>query len=144
MHALRQKHPSSLSRLAYEMRRYLLFGNFVVKNNLVHHTSSVTEISFYSEVFVGPDGGILKEGDTITLPKLARTYERIAEGGEREFYEGELAGDIVKDIQDRGKVHCIFCAESVTSTLRLFIPWRNKLTYFSMFIHSLPKVYYKC
>ena len=36
-------------------------------------------------------------------PKLARTLEIIAEKGGDEFYEGELAEEIVQDNRDAGK-----------------------------------------
>ncbi|XP_033118890.1 glutathione hydrolase 1 proenzyme-like isoform X2 [Anneissia japonica] len=80
-------------------------NGFIVTDALAKAILSKKEIieedPSLSEVFVGPDGGILKEGDTMFRLKLARTYERIAEGGEKEFYEGELSKDILKDIQDR-------------------------------------------
>ncbi|XP_033127913.1 glutathione hydrolase 1 proenzyme-like [Anneissia japonica] len=73
-----------------ELAKFILAKKDIIKND-----------SSLSEVFVSPDKEILKEGNIMTRLKLARTYRRIATGGEREFYEGDLATDILKDIQDR-------------------------------------------
>ncbi|XP_012943138.1 glutathione hydrolase 1 proenzyme, partial [Aplysia californica] len=45
-----------------------------------------------------------KEGEMIRRPKLARTLQRIADGGAAEFYNGSLADDIVKEIQGAGGI----------------------------------------
>lgn len=50
---------------------------------------------------------MLKENDTITFPKLAQTYRKIAEGGAGAFYEGEVAQNLVKDIQAAGGVFAV-------------------------------------
>ena len=48
------------------------------------------------------NGNLLKEGDKIKRPKLAKTFERIAEDP-LSFYQNSLADDIVADISDRGQ-----------------------------------------
>ena len=48
------------------------------------------------------NGELLKEGDIIKRPKMAKTLRRIAED-EFTFYNGSLALDIVKDIAEYGK-----------------------------------------
>ncbi|XP_029024805.1 glutathione hydrolase 1 proenzyme [Betta splendens] len=56
------------------------------------------------EVFCGKNGDILKENDTIKFPKLAETYRKIADMGPGTFYEGQLAQDLVRDIQEAGGI----------------------------------------
>ena len=51
-------------------------------------------------VFVNPrTGNIWSEGDVYTFPSLGATLRRIAINGAKEFYEGETAVNLVKDIQ---------------------------------------------
>ncbi|MEQ2198241.1 hypothetical protein XENOCAPTIV_009925 [Xenoophorus captivus] len=64
------------------------------------------------EVFCGKAGDVLKENETIKFTKLAETYRTIAEKGAEEFYIGQLAEDLVKDIQAAGYN---FSADSVTT-----------------------------
>lgn len=56
----------------------------------------------YSEVFCDSNKTILRENDTIRFPRLADTYERIAEEGADVFYNGSMAKTIVNDIQAAG------------------------------------------
>ncbi|KAM4719737.1 glutathione hydrolase 1 proenzyme [Anableps anableps] len=56
------------------------------------------------EVFCGKNGDVLKENEIIKFTKLAETYRRIAEKGAEEFYTGQLAEDLVKDIQAAGGI----------------------------------------
>ena len=49
------------------------------------------------------DDTLYKEGDTMTNSKKARTLKAIAEGGPKAFYFGDLARDIVADIQEAGE-----------------------------------------
>ncbi len=44
----------------------------------------------------------LKYNDTIRFPKLAETYEKIAEEGPDAFYDGSLTQDILDDIKAAG------------------------------------------
>ncbi|KAG7223989.1 hypothetical protein INR49_015246 [Caranx melampygus] len=57
-----------------------------------------------SEVFCGKDSDVLKENDTIKFTTLAATYKKIAEQGPDAFYEGELAHNLVTDIQAAGGI----------------------------------------
>lgn len=56
------------------------------------------------EVFCGADGDVLKENETIRFPQLAKTYRKIAEEGADAFYKGQLAEDLVSDIQRAGGI----------------------------------------
>ena len=55
-----------------------------------------------AEIFIKPDGSPYVEGDVLVQKKLARSLRRVADGGAREFYHGDLAKDIAKAIQDAG------------------------------------------
>ena len=49
-------------------------------------------------------GEFFKAGEIIKMPKLARTFEIIADEGVDAFYNGSLTKDIVADIQDNGGI----------------------------------------
>lgn len=59
---------------------------------------------FFSEVFCGKNGDVLKENETIKFTKLAETYRTIAEKGAEEFYVGQTAENLVRDIQAAGRI----------------------------------------
>ncbi|XP_006819367.1 glutathione hydrolase 1 proenzyme-like [Saccoglossus kowalevskii] len=56
------------------------------------------------EIFVKPNGELMKAGDVMTRPKLAETLRRIAAGGSDTFYLSRLSYDIVADIQEAGGI----------------------------------------
>lgn len=62
----------------------------------------------FSEVFCKTGGGdVLKENEIIKFPKLAQTYRTIAEEGADAFYTGEVARNLVADIQSAGSVAAV-------------------------------------
>ncbi|WP_437806335.1 gamma-glutamyltransferase [Sorangium sp. So ce1078] len=56
-------------------------------------------ITSSKELFLGPDGEAWPVGTVFKNPDLARTYRLIAEGGEKAFYEGEVAEAIVEAVR---------------------------------------------
>ncbi|CAN9504886.1 unnamed protein product [Ophioblennius macclurei] len=73
-------------------------------NAMSVHRETILNDTALCEVFCGKNGDILKVNDTIRFPKLAETYRKIAEGGPDVFYKGELAQNLVKDIQAAGGI----------------------------------------
>ena len=55
-------------------------------------------------MFCDSQKNILKENDIVRFPKLADTYQRIAEEGPDVFYNGTMAQSIVEDIRAAGVV----------------------------------------
>jgi len=50
-------------------------------------------------IFLDPKGVVPKPGEIFRQPILARTLERLARNGLRDFYEGEIAAEIAADMQ---------------------------------------------
>uniref|UniRef100_A0A3Q2QN59 Glutathione hydrolase n=1 Tax=Fundulus heteroclitus TaxID=8078 RepID=A0A3Q2QN59_FUNHE len=71
---------------------------------IARHKKTILNDTALCEVFCGKTGVVLKENEIIRFPKLAETYRRIAEKGAEEFYTGQLAEDLVKDIQSAGGI----------------------------------------
>lgn len=49
-----------------------------------------------------PDGSLKAEGETVRLPRLAETLERVAEDGAEAFYRGELGRRIADHVRGEG------------------------------------------
>ncbi|KAK2157688.1 hypothetical protein LSH36_186g00047 [Paralvinella palmiformis] len=78
---------------------------FVISKNLrkamVRQEKNVRTQPGLRELFIKDDGSMREAGDVIRMPLLARTLRQIATYGSETFYNGSLADDIVRDIQDR-------------------------------------------
>ncbi|MEX2643479.1 MAG: gamma-glutamyltransferase [Acetobacterales bacterium] len=53
-------------------------------------------------VYFDADGNLLTPGKMVRNPDMARTLERIRDGGAREMYEGEIAREIAADMKANG------------------------------------------
>ena len=67
-----------------------------------------------------PGGKAPEEGRLMRFPALGRTLRRIAEGGARAFYEGEIADRMVAALQGFGGVHT--AADFATASAELVDP----------------------
>ncbi|XP_028851554.1 gamma-glutamyltransferase 1a isoform X1 [Denticeps clupeoides] len=73
-------------------------------NAMTKNRESILSDGTLCEVFCDSHKNILKENDIIKFPKLADTYEQIAEEGPAVFYNGTMAQNIVEDIQAAGGI----------------------------------------
>lgn len=73
-----------------------------------------------SDTFFGQE---INAGDTLRIPVLAATLERIAKNGRDEFYKGETAKILAKHIQDKGGI----ISEEDLSTYEA--KWRDPLVF---------------
>ncbi|CAJ1070525.1 glutathione hydrolase 1 proenzyme [Xyrichtys novacula] len=71
---------------------------------LTRHKETIIKDPGLCEVFCGQEGDVLKENDIVKFTKLAATYKKIAEEGPDAFYAGELAQNLVEDIQAAGGI----------------------------------------
>ncbi|KAL2099967.1 hypothetical protein ACEWY4_004361 [Coilia grayii] len=68
------------------------------------YRKTITRDKALCEVFCDSKGNILKENATIYFPRLADTYEAIANQGPDAFYKGPIAENMVRDIQAVGGI----------------------------------------
>uniref|UniRef100_A0A668A6C2 Gamma-glutamyltransferase 1b n=1 Tax=Myripristis murdjan TaxID=586833 RepID=A0A668A6C2_9TELE len=71
-------------------------------NALSRHNKTILNDTALCEVFCSQNGDVLKENETIKFPRLAETYRKIAQEGPDVFYKGQIAQDLVTDIQASG------------------------------------------
>lgn len=93
-----------LSRILRDAIQYAEDGVQVTKGGAAIAAAKDAELSSvhgYSEIF-RPGGAPLNEGDTLKQPALANTLKRFAEQGLRNFYDGDLARDIIADLTEAG------------------------------------------
>ena len=65
------------------------------------HTKGLEQFPETRRIFQR-DGNFYEAGDLLVQPELARTLERIARLGSEDFYEGETARLLAKDMQEHG------------------------------------------
>lgn len=59
--------------------------------------------SYFSSVYLRPNGSFYEAGDLLFRPQLAQTLELIANQGPDVFYQGHLTNLIVEEIKQFGK-----------------------------------------
>ncbi|KAM6403930.1 glutathione hydrolase 1 proenzyme [Rhynochetos jubatus] len=82
-------------------------------------------------------GKILREGDIIKMPKLAKTYETIANEGADAFYTGSLAKQIIDDIRSVGGIVTLDDLRDYSATV-IEDPIQVRLGEFTLYTPSAP------
>ncbi len=68
----------------------------------VAHTEYLKGSPATARTYLDADGGLLPLGAVIRNPDMARTYRRIAEHGAEDFYRGDIAHTIARDMAEHG------------------------------------------
>ena len=73
------------------------------------------------------DGKPPSIGDLVRFPNLARTLQAIADGGRDAFYEGEIAADMVSELNALGGVHTLedFAAQRASYVDPISVQYRG-------------------
>ena len=59
----------------------------------------------FREIFVNnATGELWKKGETYKRPTLAKTLRAVAEKGADEFYKGEVAKELIKDLEELNSI----------------------------------------
>ncbi|XP_066268436.1 glutathione hydrolase 1 proenzyme-like [Branchiostoma lanceolatum] len=78
------------------------------------------------DVFCDEFGALLRENMTVKRPQLAKTLLAVANGGAEAFYTGEIAKNLVKEIQDNGGIiteqDLLDYRAEVTTSLKTSLP----------------------
>ncbi len=78
------------------------FWNSVEGGGKAPHSLRLTANPEARKIYVKPDGGLHRLGETVRNPDMAETYRRIARDGVDDFYTGRIADAIVADMEANG------------------------------------------
>ena len=73
-------------------------------SHLVIALHSIWLLPVSSREILATDNGVKQRGNRIYLPELGATLETIAKSGADGFYKGDLAMQIVEDVNQAGKL----------------------------------------
>jgi len=86
-----------LARDGFKIDQWQAYSMNAVLQKIQRESNALTEN--LQRVYGKPDGSAWKRGDTLKLPELARTLKLIANEGPSAFYQGDIADQIVADMQ---------------------------------------------
>ena len=99
------------------------------------HVDDYSNLPGWKAVFA-PNGIAIKEGESFRQPALARTLAAIAEKGPRAFYEGPIARDIARSVQEAGG----FLAEDDLATIKAEVQPALTTRYRGLEVASQPPI----
>src|SRR5689334_4228647 len=73
----------------------------------IEQMGDLSKINLPLKNFFAPNGIPLKEGDVVSRPLYANTLETISKQGPSAFYTGQIAQDLIQDIQDQNGIMTI-------------------------------------
>ncbi len=73
----------------------------MVAKNMALQAERLKKYSGFSKIYM-PNDSLPKKGDLFKNPALAVTYRRLAEAGLRNFYDGEIADEMVEYVKTQG------------------------------------------
>ncbi|MBN3304227.1 glutathione hydrolase 1 proenzyme [Amia ocellicauda] len=106
-------------------------------NAISSNKKTIEEDEALCEVFCNSQKRILKENDIIKFLKLADTYQKIADEGPDVFYNGSVAKDFVKDIQEAGGIITLEDLQNYTAELDEN-PLKINIGDYSMYVPDAP------
>ncbi|KAJ2848252.1 hypothetical protein IWW36_003414 [Coemansia brasiliensis] len=78
--------------------------NSVVHGQLVRFEQEFRSSPGFNTTYFNSHGKLLKVGEPVYRPELAKTLQEIAHNGPDSFYKGRIAKSLVKTIQDQGGI----------------------------------------
>ncbi|MGF6267076.1 gamma-glutamyltranspeptidase [Paraburkholderia youngii] len=109
-----------VKRLLEDAIHYAKFGVPVTRSQarcVENRRAELSPIAGFADTFL-PDGHAPAVGQRFVAPRLAATLERLAEAGLDDFYRGDLARSIARDLQSAGSLLALGDLERHEARLR--------------------------